>query len=91
MLLESKPTWSIESLPDLTGKVALVTGGNSGMSHYLLVRVLNLTCCKGIGFETSKVGGASCFKHNSDYYVDFLGTSHEECDCISRSALYYQR
>jgi hypothetical protein len=26
-----KPTWGLDDVPDLTGKVALVTGGNAGI------------------------------------------------------------
>ncbi|KAJ7137804.1 NAD-P-binding protein [Mycena epipterygia] len=29
--LSGKPTWSIAEIPDLSGKVAIVTGGNSGL------------------------------------------------------------
>lgn len=31
----AKPAWSVDNVPDLTGKVALVTGGNSGLSIYI--------------------------------------------------------
>lgn len=26
-----KPTWSVDEIPDLSGKVMLVTGGNAGI------------------------------------------------------------
>ncbi|KAE9397581.1 NAD(P)-binding protein [Gymnopus androsaceus JB14] len=38
-LLNSKPQWQVSSIPDLTGRVAIVTGGNTGLG-FVTVREL---------------------------------------------------
>jgi hypothetical protein len=53
-VLEGKPSWSINSLPDLTGKVALVTGGNSGTSRLPLVGFSNLMHAQALGLKRQR-------------------------------------
>ncbi|KAE9389911.1 NAD(P)-binding protein [Gymnopus androsaceus JB14] len=38
-ILNSKPQWQVSSIPDLTGRVAIVTGGNTGLG-FVTVREL---------------------------------------------------
>jgi hypothetical protein len=52
-----KPKWTVRDIPDLSGKVALVTGGNSGeqgSDHLHLYEETHLSS-QGIGKETVKV------------------------------------
>ena len=39
----TKPTWSIDKMPDLEGKVVLVTGGGSGMYTFVSAYTGRLT------------------------------------------------
>lgn len=37
MKAPSKPAWATDQMPDLEGKVVLVTGGSSGVPHISLI------------------------------------------------------
>jgi hypothetical protein len=55
-----KPTWSTDDIPDLTGKVVLITGGNSFKTIMTFVVVTSNLISEfvgnsGLGLETAKV------------------------------------
>lgn len=62
-LFPPKPTFKVEDIPDLTGKVIIVTGANSGQSPsgFASVRI-DQYWPLGVGKETAKVGLFSSVK-----------------------------
>jgi hypothetical protein len=56
-LFPGKPTWNVNDMPDLTGKIIIVTGSNVGAQNiYLHILKPSILPNRdvGIGFETAK-------------------------------------
>ena len=49
-----KPTFKVDDVPDLEGKVIIITGANAGEKLFMSIRRLIFSVLVGVGKETAK-------------------------------------
>ena len=79
-----EPTFNVDQIPDLSGKVMIVTGASSSLGHFASADSLVVGGNAGIGRETVKVShtqlSACCSSH--EIRRSLVGSAQSQCHCV---------
>lgn len=88
-----KPTWSVDQIPDLTGKVCLVTGGNTGIGKETCNQLLKKGATVYLAARSrSKAEQAiKDLETQTGKIAHFLQLDLADLDAVKRSAEEFKR